>query len=43
MEVDDERNGEVPGQATVDATKVTGEKEEAENWSWADEEEVAPL
>ena len=43
MEVDDERKGEVPGQATVDATKVTEEKEEAEKSSWADVEEYAPL
>ena len=43
MEVDDERKGEVPGQATVDATKVTEDKEEAEKSSWADVEEDTPL
>ena len=43
MDVDDERKGEVPEQATVDATKVTEEKEGAEKLSWADVEEDAPL
>ena len=36
MEVDDERKGAVPGQVTVDATKVTEEKEEEVKPSWAD-------
>ena len=43
MEVDDDRKGEVPGQATVDATKDTEEKEEAEKSSWADVEDDTPL
>ena len=43
MEVDDERKGEMPGQAKVNATKVTEEKEEAEKSSWADVEEDTPL
>ena len=36
MEVDDERKGAVPEQVTVDATKVTEEKEEEVKTSWAD-------
>ena len=36
MEVDDERKGAVPEQVTVDATKVTEEKEEEGKPSWAD-------
>ena len=43
MEVDDERKGAVPEQVTVDATKVTEEKEEAEMSPWANVEEDAPL
>ena len=36
MEVDKERNGVAAEVATVDATKVTEEKEEEEKPSWAD-------
>ena len=36
MEVDDERKGAVPEPVTVDATKVTEEKEEEVMQSWAD-------
>ena len=43
MEVDEERKSAVPEQVTVDATKVTEEKEEKEKPSWADVEEDAPL
>ena len=38
MEVDDERKSAVPEQVTVDATKVTEEKEEEGKPSWADVE-----
>ena len=43
MEVDDERKGVVPELVTVDATKVTQEREEEGKPSWADVEEDAPL
>ena len=43
MEVDDERNGAVTEQVTVDATKVAEEKDDEEKSSWADVEEDAPL
>ena len=36
MEVDDERKGVVSEPVTVDATKVTEEKEEEGKPSWAD-------
>ena len=36
MEVDDERKSAVPESVTVDATKVTEEKEEEGKPSWAD-------
>ena len=36
MEVDEERNSAVPEPVTVDATKVTEEKEEEVKPSWAD-------
>ena len=36
MEVDDDRKSAEPEQVTVDATKVTEEKEEEEKPSWAD-------
>ena len=36
MEVDDERKGAAPEPVTVDATKVTEEKEEEGKPSWAD-------
>ena len=38
MEVDDERKSAVPEQVTVDATKVTEDKEEEDKPSWADVE-----
>ena len=38
MEVDEERKGAVPEPVTVDATKVTEEKEEEGKPSWADVE-----
>ena len=36
MEVDDDRKSAEPEQVTVDATKVTEEKEEEEKPTWAD-------
>ena len=38
MEVDNKRKSAVPEQVTVDATKVTEEKEEEGKPSWADVE-----
>ena len=43
MEVDDERKGALPAPVTVDATKVTEEKDEEEKSAWADVEADAPL
>ena len=43
MEVDDEMKGAAPASVTVDATKVTEEKDEEEKSAWAYVEGDAPL